>query len=88
MKVTFHRSFKKTLQKRFGSNPKIITRFHQRLGQFIDNSNDFQLRNHRLAGKMNQYWSFSVTGDIRVIYEKMSDDEIFIFDIGSHNQVY
>lgn len=37
---------------------------------------------------MREFWAFSVTGDIRVIYRMLSEDEAELFDIGSHNQVY
>jgi len=37
---------------------------------------------------MKGFYAFSITGDIRVIYQKISDEEIILVDIGSHNQVY
>jgi len=45
------------------------------------------LRDHKLIGKKKNFRAFSVTGDIRVVYI-IVDSNIWLFDIGSHNQVY
>lgn len=45
------------------------------------------LNDHALHGDLEGYRSFSVTGDIRVVY-KIEGETIKLFDIGRHNQVY
>jgi len=54
---------------------------------FTNNSKDPILRDHALGGKMKGFRSFSITGDIRVVYY-ISENIAYFVDIGSHNQVY
>lgn len=88
MFVEFHPNFKKSYQKRIKNHPKLEKRFKQRFDLFRKNSSDPTLKNHKLIGSKNEYMSFSITGDIRVIYLKLSPNKILFLDIGSHNQVY
>ena len=88
MLVEFHPNFKKSYQKRIKNHPKLERRFKQRLELFKKNSSSPTLKNHKLTGSKNKYMSFSITGDIRVIYIKLSTNTALFLDIGSHNQVY
>lgn len=87
MKIDYHKDFLKNFQKRIASNPQLDARFQQRLRLFLTDPQNPVLKNHKLVGKKSTYWSFSITGDIRVIYQQ-KDDHLLLFDIGSHNQVY
>lgn len=67
--------------------------FIKKLDIFIDNEFDPSLRTHKLKGRRKNEYAFSVTYDIRAVYEKtvFKKEEIFIFkfvDIGGHNKVY
>ena len=67
--------------------------FIKKLGIFIDDEYAISLRTHKLKGRGVGEYAFSVTDDIRAIYEKrsMKEMEIIIFmfvDIGGHNKVY
>lgn len=87
MKVEFTRGFIKIYKRRFSGKPSIQTRFKERLYKFSQNSDDNILLDHALGGKMLGFRSFSVTGDIRIIYYIHKDTAYFV-DIGTHNQVY
>jgi prevent-host-death family protein len=39
-------------------------------------------------GKLRGLWAFSVTRDIRIIFEFLNGDEVLFHDIGSHHRVY
>jgi mRNA-degrading endonuclease YafQ of YafQ-DinJ toxin-antitoxin module len=39
-------------------------------------------------GKLRGLWAFSVTRDIRIIFEFLNGDEVLFHDIGSHSRVY
>ena len=65
-----------------------MIRFQERIDLLQIDSSDETLRIHELTGKMKGYFAFSITGDIRVIFQKISEDEIILIDIGTHNQVY
>lgn len=88
MKVLFHRQFKKSFKKRIAQHPKLVLRFKERLGIFIENPHDPILRTHHLVGDKMDLKSFSVTGDIRVVYCEESDETALFLDVGTHNQVY
>ena len=87
MKIKYKKAFLKNYQKRIKSNKNLVKKFNERLLTFADNPSDSQLRNHRLTGGMNDYFSFSITGDIRVVY-RIIDNIVYFYDVGSHNQVY
>lgn len=87
MLIKYHKEFSKNYKKRIASNPKLVTQFQIRLKQFLENPNNPGLRVHKLTGKRSSYRAFSVTGDIRVVF-KIVDDELWLYDIGTHNQVY
>ncbi len=87
MKTYFTKTFKKYYSKRIFSNKNLDLQFEERLELFTNNSRNPILKDHSLGGKMKGFRSFSITGDIRVVYYIFKDDAYFV-DIGSHNQVY
>ena len=62
--------------------------FRQRMEAFVDNPFAPVLRTHKLAGSLAGLWAFSVSYDCRVVFDMVSDDEVLLIDIGSHNAVY
>jgi len=88
MEIRTDKSFLKNFNKRIFSNKNLVARFNSRLKLFVSNPRNPLLKNHALIGKKQGLYSFSVAGDIRVIYQKVSENEIVLVDIGSHNQVY
>lgn len=87
MQIKYHKEFVKNYRKRIAPFPKLENQFKVQLARFIKNSKDPLVRDHKLVGKKITLRAFSVTGDIRVVY-KIVGDEIWLFNIGSHNQVY
>jgi len=80
--------FDKKFKKRISFNSKLVGQLKERINLFIEQPNHELLRVHSLAGSRKGYCAFSITGDIRIVFKKISDDEIILVDIGSHNQVY
>jgi len=87
MQILYHKNFLKNYKKRIVSNEKLDLKFKSQLEKFLSDSSEATLKNHKLAGRMKTYWSFSATGDVRVIYQKVAGD-ILLYDIETHNQVY
>lgn len=87
MKIVYHKTFLRHFKKRIASSKKLEKKFYQRLNLLIKNPQHSFLRRHQLKGKKRFYWSFSVTGDVRVIY-RIEGRKLFLYDIGSHAQVY
>lgn len=87
MKVEFTDHFIKVFKKRIANNEKLHQRFDERARLFEQNPQNPTLKDHALTGKLKGYRSFSITGDIRVIYYVQRNTAYFE-NIGTHNQVY
>lgn len=88
MNLEFTASFKKSYQKRIAGKAVLVQKTRERIGLFRHDRRHPLLKDHALAGSMRIYRSFSITGDIRVVYQQVSEDRARFIDIGSHNQVY
>jgi len=49
---------------------------------------DPRLRTHKLSGRLEGLWAFSVTYELRVIFEFLGADEVLFHSIGPHQVVY
>jgi len=87
MQIKYHRQFSKNFKKRIASKSNLVAQFQSRLDLFIENPNNSVLKDHKLTGKLSTYRAFSITGDVRVVY-KIVDNDLWLYDIGTHNQVY
>lgn len=85
--LVYHRQFLKHYKKRIQSNSKLRSKYDERLKRWIINKNDPILKDHNLTGDKTGYRAFWITGNIRVTY-KILENEIELYDIGTHNQVY
>jgi addiction module toxin, RelE/StbE family len=79
----FIKAFKKVTKNNFLLKDKI----KNKINFFSENPRHPSLRLHKLKGKMIENWSFSVEGDIRIIFTYIDDGVLFV-DIGSHKEVY
>jgi addiction module RelE/StbE family toxin len=87
MKVEFSKEFIKTYHKRFRHQGDKRVRFEERTRLFSRNRFHPSLKDHPLVGDKTGLRSFSITGDIRVIYY-IHEEIAYFTDIGTHNQVY
>lgn len=87
MTIKFHKRFVKHFDKRIKQNSPLLNQFNRRYKLFIEDRKSPILDNHKLSGNMEGKRAFSITGDIRVVYNIVNDTIEFL-DIGSHNQVY
>lgn len=88
MRFLVSQKFEKIFKRRFNNKPYLNERLQERIGLFAANPNNEILNNHRLKGYKKPLYSFSITGDIRVIYELIDENTAKLLDIGTHNQVY
>ena len=86
--ITVSPNFKKIYSKRVKGNKNLEKRVFERIDLFQKDFKNKLLNNHCLVGKMKGLNSFSITGDIRVVYQWIDDEKVLFLDIGSHNQVY
>ena len=80
--------FKKAFEKRINPNSKLFARANERIDLFRQNPFHPILRNHILTGSKKGLRAFSISGDIRIIYQPIEENRVRFIDIGSHNQVY
>jgi addiction module RelE/StbE family toxin len=88
IKVTWDHGFKKLYKKKIKSNEGLRKRFWNSMGLFSRNPFDARLRTHKLTGKLEGLWAFSVDYDWRVIFKFLKEDEILLIDVGGHDEVY
>lgn len=80
-------NFIKHFSKRIEPFTNLSQKFDERIKVFLTDSSHPILKDHQLKGDKIGLRSFSITGDIRVVYY-IKEDCIYFVDIGTHNQVY
>lgn len=51
---------------------------------FVINPFHSTLKTHKLTGKLNQYYSFSITHSYRIIFEFLGKNKVVFVNIGTH----
>ncbi len=85
MQFIYSRQFKKQFLR---LPAKIQNTAKERLKLFSQNQYHSFLNNHHLSGKYEDYKSINITGDYRVIFQKMNDELYYLIAIGTHDQLY
>jgi addiction module RelE/StbE family toxin len=81
----FSSRFKRSYRKR----PEWIkAKVRERLRMFAQDPTHELLRDHPLGGVFKGTRSFSLTGDLRVHYEYVSDTLVNLIDMGTHAELY
>ena len=57
------------------------------LRRFAADPQDPLLRTHKLKGELADYWAFTVDDDLRVVF-RWEKDDVFLVNLGSHDEVY
>jgi len=70
------------------NDPELKKRFWRAMGLFSKNLFNPKLRTHKLTGRLEGLWAFSVAYDCRVIFRFLTKDEVLLIDIGGHDEVY
>ncbi|MDZ7586540.1 MAG: type II toxin-antitoxin system mRNA interferase toxin, RelE/StbE family [Patescibacteria group bacterium] len=87
-KILFSRKFLKHFEKRIILDQRLSKKFNLRIKQFSINEKSHFLKDHQLKGSKKHLRSFSITGDIRILYQNLGKNNYLLVDIGTHNQVY
>ena len=87
-KVIWDQGFKKIYQKKVKNDLDLKKRFWTMMRLFSQNPFDRRLRTHKLTGKLEGLWAFSVAYECRVIFKFLGEDEVLLVDVGSHDEVY
>ncbi|PIQ44768.1 MAG: type II toxin-antitoxin system mRNA interferase toxin, RelE/StbE family [Deltaproteobacteria bacterium CG12_big_fil_rev_8_21_14_0_65_43_10] len=86
---TFIRAFKRVLQKQ----PNLRKDIEDTLKLLAQDPFTPQLETHKLKGKLSGSWACSAGHDLRIVFdfvksEKQKKDDIFLIEIGTHDEVY
>ena len=85
MTIQYTPKFKKQYKK---LPDKLQHQFDERLRLFVKDPSNPVLRVHPLKGSYSGYWSMNISGDLRALYLKKSDELIIFALIGTHSQLY
>lgn len=88
MNIDLHPDFKKAYKKRVAHLASLVRKTEERIALFERDHNHPILKDHQLVGKLGRYRAFSVTGNIRIVYQRLSRGDVAFINIGTHNQVY
>ena len=61
---------------------------NERIKWFQNNPQDARLENHFLRRDLAGKWAFSITDDIRIVYEWLGKTTVRFLAIGGHKRVY
>ena len=82
-------AFKRSYKKRISGDPFLKESFWDSIEDFTKKPFDSHLKTHKLTGKLNGLWAFSVAPDCRIIFKFLNDGKsALLIDIGSHDEVY
>ena len=79
---------KEPLQKRSLKDNKVRQKEIREVIKLLESNPEYRgLRLHRTRHNYEEYWSISLTDDIRIIFQ-YSDKNIILINIGKHEEVY
>ena len=87
MKIKISRQFQKSFGKLTKKNSLLSEKIKTKVTLFRNDINHPSLKVHKLTGKLNNAWSFSVNEDIRILFIYNNDHVLFV-EIGGHDKVY
>lgn len=70
------------------NNQELYILILQKIKIFVNKPDDTRLRNHKLRKRMKGKFAFSITGDVRIVYEWLGKNIVRFLAIGGHNKVY
>jgi mRNA interferase YafQ len=86
---SFKRAFKTTIKRR----PELKSKIEEKLRLLTTDPYYPSLRTHKLKGNLSEAWACSVEDDCRIVFtfeqnKETQEEEIFLIDIGTHDEVY
>jgi addiction module RelE/StbE family toxin len=88
IKLSWGQGFKRVYRKKVKNDSELKGRFWDAVEMLVKDPFHPRLRTHKLTGRLEGLWAFSVSFDCRVIFKFLSKTEILLIDIGGHDEVY
>jgi len=88
-KVTFTEKYEKKAKKFFKKHQNLKNKYNKIIFFLEQNPFHPSLRLHKLQGDLKEFYSVSIDLEYRIIIDFIIiDEQIFLIDIGSHDEVY
>lgn len=65
-------------------NPKTKNKIVEKIDILLQDPHTPALKTHKLTGKLNDFWSFSVSYHLRILFRFVQEDIVEFIDIGGH----
>lgn len=88
IKVKFSGNFDKMYRNLVENDPALRDLIADSIQLFENNPDDTRLDNHPLTKRMRGKWAFSITNNIRIVYEMVGKQRVRFLVIGKHDEVY
>ena len=88
IRVKFGKGFDKKYQDLVKTDEDLRQLTFLKIELFKNNPDDTRLDNHPLKKKMEGKWAFSITDNIRIVYEFAGKNTVRFLAIGGHEKVY
>lgn len=91
--LVFSSSFKRAFKTNIKRKPELKSKIEEKLRLLATDPYHPSLRTHKLKGKLSGVWACSVEYDCRIVFSfeqntQTKEEEIFLIDIGNHDEVY
>ena len=81
-RIFYTSQFKKSLKRM----PEFVHKaFLEKEGEFLSDPFHPVLETHKLHGKYKDYWAFTVIGQYRVMFLFLSNNDVGLINIGTHD---
>ncbi len=88
-KILQSKKYIKRAAKFFKKHPNLLPKYQKIIEQLEKDPHYPSLRLHKLRGELNEYYSVSIDMNYRIVIDLIiTDKEIILLDIGSHDEVY
>lgn len=88
LKIRLTGKFDNALGDLLNDEPDLEETIKEKILLFRKNPQDTRLENHLLTGRLKDKWAFSITEDIRIVYEWLGKTTARLLNIGPHSKVY
>ncbi|MBI4684764.1 MAG: type II toxin-antitoxin system mRNA interferase toxin, RelE/StbE family [Nitrospirae bacterium] len=88
IKIIWDQGFKRIYKKKIKNDEELKKKFWNAIELFSNEPFNSRLRTHKLTGRLEGLWAFSVNYDCRVVFRFLDKSEVLLIDIGGHDEVY
>lgn len=88
IRIYYSSSYNQDIKILTSNDSNLEGEIEKRIKWFRRKPTDERIVNHVLTGKLKGFWAFSITDDIRILYEWIGKNKVRFLAIGGHGKVY